>query len=133
MIFSLSLAPPEHSNESPFSTSHLLILVHRVYRPAQTKNPAFRRKTGLLSKPIFTALHRRPIVKRIQAGFLAYGSSYPSPLPVLLPSTTAQLSSHRSLRISDSGYGKSRPRLQRRGRPRFSRGSPCNSQPPEYE
>ncbi len=40
------------------------------------KNPAFRRKTGFFHTPPFTALHRRPIVKRIQAGFLTYGSSY---------------------------------------------------------
>ena len=91
----------------------------------EIKNPAFRRKTGFFSTPPFTALHRRPIVKRVQAGVLTYGSPYSLPLPILRP--------FDKLRVQDSGSGKFRPRLQRRGRPRFSRGSPLSSPPPEYE
>jgi hypothetical protein len=67
-------------------------------------------KDWVFSTLPFTVLHRRPIVKRIQAGFLAYGSSYCLPLPI--PGLS-----------KDSGSGKFRPRLQRRGRPRLSRGS----------
>ena len=36
------------------------------------------------------------------------------------------------LRAQDSGSGKFRPRLQRRGRPRLSRDSPLGFQPPEH-
>jgi hypothetical protein len=43
------------------------------------------RKTGFFSTLPFTALHRRPIVKRIQAGVLTLGSSYSLPLPILRP------------------------------------------------
>jgi hypothetical protein len=49
------------------------------------KNPAFGRKTGFHFTSPSTAFHRRPIVKRIQAGFLAYGSSYSLPLPIPSP------------------------------------------------
>jgi hypothetical protein len=40
------------------------------------KKPSLRMKDWVFSCLTFTVLHRRPIVKRIQAGFLAYGSSY---------------------------------------------------------
>jgi hypothetical protein len=55
------------------------------------KNPVFGRKTGFFSTSPFTVFHRRPIVKRIQAGFLAYGSSYSLPLPILDPSASSGL------------------------------------------
>ena len=46
------------------------------------------------------------------------------PLPILWP--------FDMLRVSDSGSGRFRPRLQRRGRPRFSRGSLSGFRPPEH-
>jgi hypothetical protein len=39
------------------------------------KKPDLQKKDRGFSKLPFTAFHRRPIVKCIQAGFLAYGSS----------------------------------------------------------
>ncbi len=67
----------------------------------------------------FTVLRRRLHVKRVQAGFLAFGSSYFLPLPIL---SLAFDCFHAEV-STDSGSGKFRTRLQRRGRPRFSRGS----------
>src|SRR4030042_6381677 len=45
------------------------------------KKPDLQKKDRVFSTSPFTAFHRRPIVKCIQAGFLAYGSSYCLPLP----------------------------------------------------
>ena len=66
----------------------------------------------------FTVFRRRLNVKRIQAGFLAFGSSYFLPLPI--PNSSR-----------DSGSGKFRTRSQRRGRPRLARGSLLGFEPPE--
>jgi len=47
-------------------------------------------KDWVFSTLPFTVFHRRLIVKRIQAGFLAYGSSYSLPLPIPFdPSTSS--------------------------------------------
>ena len=77
-----------------------------------------------LQRPPSQPFHRRPHVKRVQAGILAYGSSYFSPLPTLL--------TLRQVRTQSSGSGKFRPRSQRRGRPRFARGSLFSPRPPEH-
>jgi len=50
---------------------------------------------------------------------------------VLLLAPSHPLTLHK-LRVSDSGSGKFRPRLQRRGRPRLSRGSLSGFKPPEH-
>jgi len=77
-------------------------------------------KDWVFSTSPFTVFHRRPIVKRIQVGFLAFGSSYYDlksyVLQASLPLPILSLS-------KDSGSGKFRTRLQRRGRPRLTRGS----------
>jgi len=59
-------------------------------------------------------------VKRVQARLLTLGSTY-SGLELLNPSGLPAPS--RPDFPQDSGSGKFRPRLQRRGRPRFPRGS----------
>jgi hypothetical protein len=50
--------------------------------PEGDKKPALREKERVFLTSLFTAFHRRPIVKCIQAGFLAYGSPYFLPLPI---------------------------------------------------
>jgi hypothetical protein len=47
------------------------------------KKPSLKEKDWVIRTSPFTAFHRRLDVKHIQAGFLAYGSSYSLPLPTL--------------------------------------------------
>ncbi len=60
-----------------------------IFHQPANKKPGLHEKDRVFSTPPFTALHRRPIVKRIQAGVLTFGSSYllapshPSPLLTL--------------------------------------------------
>jgi hypothetical protein len=71
----------------------ILILMTPACRQAGNKKPDLHKEDRVFSKVTFTVSHRRPDVKRIQAGFLAYGSSYYSlkshilqtflPLPIL--------------------------------------------------
>ncbi len=92
-----------------------IVILHRH----RNKKLSLQKKDWVFFTSPFTAFHRRLIVKRIQADFLAYGSSYSLPLP--------------TLRVAQgSGSGKFRPRSQRRGRPRLSRGSLFGFRPPEY-
>jgi hypothetical protein len=58
---------------------------HGNFYQTANKKPSPQEKDWVFSTPPFTAFHRRPVVKRIQAGFLAYGSSYRLPLPILCP------------------------------------------------
>lgn len=62
-------------------------------------------KDWVFSYLIFTVLHRRPFVKRIQAGFLAYGSSYLacslSPASGLLAPSHPAPSASSGLRVVD--------------------------------
>jgi hypothetical protein len=53
------------------------------YAPEQKKSRPSEEEPGLLCPPS-QPLHRRLNVKRIQAGILAYGSSYSLPLPTHL-------------------------------------------------
>jgi len=106
------------------SQTALLRCQRRAFIFSGQKNPASEERSGFPRLQFFTAFHRRLVVKRIKAGILAFGSSYsgrdrfrhPSSFRFYRP--PCPFPSRR-----ESGYGKFRPRLQRRGRPRFSRGS----------